>query len=70
MEDDEEEPPELEQIDIEEERQLQMKKQQKQQEWLNSVKAANGEEKAPFIPWDDECELPKPDAEAISKRLE
>jgi len=34
------------------------------------MKAANGEEKAPFIPWDEECELPKPAAETISKRAE
>jgi hypothetical protein len=34
------------------------------------MKAANGEDKAPFIPWDEECELPKPDSEAISKRVE
>jgi hypothetical protein len=38
-----------------------MTKQQKQQEWLNQMKSSNEPEKAPFIPWAEECDLPKPD---------
>ena len=68
---DEEELPELEEIDIEEEKAKMMEqvKAQKQKEWLEQVKKENvGQEQEPFIPWDDSCDLPKPDTEAIQKR--
>lgn len=68
---DEEEPPELEEVDIEEEKAQMMEqtKAQKQKEWLEQVKKENaGQEQEPFIPWDDSCDLPKPDTEAIQKR--
>jgi hypothetical protein len=60
----------LEEVDLEEERQLQKSKEQKQKEWLDQVKNDPANEKQPFIPWDDECDLPKPDEEAIKKKTE
>lgn len=69
-EEDEEEPPELEQVDIEEERRIQAEKETRQKEWLEQIKSNPKNEDKPFIPWDDECALPKPDEEAIKKRTE
>jgi uncharacterized damage-inducible protein DinB len=54
----------LEQVDIEQERALLQEKEKRQKEWLQQVKQEQQEEK-PFIPWDDECELPKPDQETL-----
>lgn len=65
-----EEPPELEEVDLEQERLLQAAKHQKQQEWLEQVKTSTDNEKKPFIPWDEDCELPKPDEEQVLKRTE
>ena len=36
----------------------------------NKSKQPNSEEKAPFIPWDDECDLPEPKSETVSKRVD
>jgi hypothetical protein len=49
---------------------LEKTKQQKQQEWLAQVKSNPANESVPFIPWDDECDLPKADEETIKKRTE
>ena len=67
---DEEEPPELEEVDLEEEKRIHAEKETRQKEWLNQIKSNPKNEEKPFIPWDDECALPKPDEEAIKKRTE
>ena len=48
---------------------MQQEKEKRQKEWLQQVKEQEQEEK-PFIPWDDECELPKPDEETLQRRQE
>ncbi|CDW73343.1 leucine rich repeat family protein [Stylonychia lemnae] len=74
--DEDEEPPELEQVDLELERlrELEQTKEQKQKEWLKQVTYQNAQDSKeldkPFIPWDDSCDLPKPDLDAIQKRVE
>ncbi len=69
-------PPELEEVDIEAERlkqqeEIELKKGETQEKWLEETKQAEEkvlEKKEAFIPWDDDCELPAPDQEAIEKR--
>jgi hypothetical protein len=55
---------------MEEEKRIQAEKEIRQKEWLNQIKSNPKNEDKPFIPWDDECALPKPDEEAVKKRTE
>ena len=55
---------------MEEEKRIQAEKEIRQKEWLKDIKSDPKNEDKPFIPWDDECALPKPDEEAIKKRTE
>lgn len=70
----EDNPPELEEVDLEEEKlkKLEQTKEQKQKEWLQNVINENSktETQEPFIPWDENCKLPEPTEEAIHKRQE
>ena len=58
-------PPELEDM----EQEIAEKKEKEGKEWLEKVQKKE-EGKEPFIPWDDNCELPTPEQEAVEKRVE